>query len=102
MSNKRKKGKISEDLTREYVSLNYSYKIAEWGIWEQVFKNQTREDIGEFLKWAEYPGYKNINDKPGIFLLDWWLELFLPLVTASSVSWKNHSSRILRADPLPE
>ena len=39
MSNKQKKGNISEDLAREYVSLNYSYKRAESGIWEQVFKN---------------------------------------------------------------
>ena len=39
MSNKQKKGKISEDQTREYVSLNYRYKRTERGIWEQVFKN---------------------------------------------------------------
>ena len=42
-----------------------------------------------------------MSNKPWIFLLDWWLRLFLPLVAASSVSWKNHFAQILRADPLP-
>ena len=78
-----------------FESLNYSYKWAEWGIWENG------KGIVEYIKWTKYLGYKSINDKPCVFLLDWWLGLFLPLVASSFVSWKNHFSRILRAGSLP-
>ena len=59
VSNMRKKGKISEDLTREYVSFNhYSYKRAEWG-----------RNLGtdfQKLKWRRYWWIYKMNKVSGI------------------------------------
>ena len=37
----------------------YSCKRAEWGVWEQVFKNKNGVGIGESIKWTKYPWFKN-------------------------------------------
>ena len=41
MSNKQKKGKVFENVTREYISLNHiiATKGRNEEFWEQVFKN---------------------------------------------------------------
>ena len=70
---------IPEDLTREYVSLNHI--IATKGRNEESgnrFSKIKTEKVLVYIKWTKYPEYKNMNDKPYIFLLDWWFGLFLP------------------------
>ena len=53
MSNKQKKGKISEDLTREYVSLNYII----------VTKGQNEEFGNRFSKIKTEKVLVNINEQ---------------------------------------